>query len=121
MKAGNVIETHEAISKEDEFIPDSAREKCNHEQDCDPDARDTHDDFVARCHCHFQLSFNFAQRITLAATAPLINGFANSSIAIENVRVPSGSRQRLRDYERSSGLLHDNFYTATKGVIRLND
>ena len=95
-EAGNVIETHETISKEDEFIPDSARDKCNHEQDCDPDARDTDDDFVARCHCHFQLSFNFAQRITLAATAPLVNGFANSSIAIENVRVPSRSRRRLR-------------------------
>jgi hypothetical protein len=83
-EAGNVIETHEDISKEDEFIPDSAREKCNHEQHCDPDARDTDDDFVARCHYHFQLSFNFAQRITLAATAPLINGFANSSIAIQD-------------------------------------
>jgi hypothetical protein len=104
-EAGNVIETHEAISKEDEFIPDSAREKCNHEQDCDPYARDTDDDFVARCHCHFQLSFNFAQRITLAAAAPLINGSANSSIAIENVRVPSRSRRRLRGSERSSSLL----------------
>jgi hypothetical protein len=70
-EAGNVIETHEAISKENEFIPDSAREKCNHEQDCDPYARDTDDDFVARCHCHFQLSFNFAQRIIDAAREEL--------------------------------------------------